>query len=179
MEFVYSGMTGAKHPFWFIPVLLTLHNAEEALTMPQWIGVNLPMLQQGIPVFRFLHFSTPQLYVSLTLVTFIPWLVTFFCLRGMLTRRSTLVMLTLQSVIFWNALMPHFSGMLLLGMYNPGTVTALAVNIPFSLYLYRTVLAQNLLSKQYLLTVMIAGALLYLPLVYTNHLIARFLSSFL
>lgn len=154
-----------------------LHNAEEALTMPEWIGANLPMLQQRIPLFRYLHFSASQLYMSLTLVTIIPWLVSFFCLRGMLTRRSILVMLTLQSVIFWNALMPHLSGMLLLGMYNPGTVTAIAVNIPFSLYLYRTVRSQELLPSQALRTIIIAGAVLYLPLVYTNHLIARFLSG--
>jgi hypothetical protein len=172
-------MTGARPLFWFIPVLLTLHNAEEAFTMPEWIGANLPMLQERIPLFRFLHFSAPQLYISLTLVTLIPWLVTFVCLHGPLTRLRAAVLLTLQSVIFWNALMPHLSGTLLLGMYNPGTVTALAVNIPFSLYLYRVVRSQELLPYLYLRKVILAGAFLYLPLVYTNHLLAGLLSRLL
>jgi hypothetical protein len=162
-----------------IPLVLLLHNIEEALTMPQWLEVHLPMLKERIPLFQFFAFSSKQLYVSLLQVTLVPFIVSILCLRRELTARKITVMLTLQAIIFWNALMPHFTGMLLLGMYNPGTVTALAVNIPFSLYLYRTVRTQELLPSQTLRMVIIAAAFLYLPLVYTNHLLAGFLSAFL
>jgi len=106
--------------FWFIPIILSLHNLEEALTMPQWMSAHLPMLRFTIPIFEHLHFTTTQLYISLSLVTVIPLLVTFVCLRGERTATKISILLTLQAIIFWNALMPHISGLFALGMYNQG-----------------------------------------------------------
>jgi hypothetical protein len=169
-------MTGEKRLLLFIPLLLIIHNAEEALFMPQWISTHLSMLQQKFFFFRYLEFSSKQLYTSLLLVTAVPGIVSYLCLRGGQSPKTTAVMLTLQSVIFWNALVPHLSGLLLLGIYNPGTVSAVLVNIPFSLYLFRRSDAFILPPKFPLLRILRIGALIYLPLVYTNHLLAKSIS---
>jgi hypothetical protein len=170
-------MTGEKRLLLFIPALLFLHNVEEALTMPQWMEVHLPLLTERIPLFRLLSFSSRQLYVSLFQVTLIPFIVSLFCLLGVLMPRKVTVMLILQSVIFWNALMPHVSGTILLTMYNPGTLTAVVFNIPFSVFLYRKFLGSRTLQADHLKKIILAGGVLYLPLVYTNHLLAMVISN--
>ncbi|MCK9409515.1 MAG: HXXEE domain-containing protein [Bacteriovoracaceae bacterium] len=168
----------SKRILLFIPILLFLHNVEEAITMPQWMNANLPILQQKIPLFQFLEFSVSQLYVSLTLVTIIPILISFFCLRGELTPRKTAVMQTLQSIIFWNALMPHLSGIMLLGFYNPGAITAIVCTIPFSIYLYHKTISSNeeIFRQIPFRKIVITGGIIYLPLVSINHLIATTIS---
>lgn len=170
---------GLKRLFWFITFFLTLHNIEEALTMPQWMDAHLPLLKERIPIFQFLTFSSTQLYVSLVLVTLIPFIVSFLCLRGELSGQKITMMLTLQSIIFWNALMPHLSGAILLGMYNPGTVTAVLFNIPFTVYVIKKVKTFETAPAFSIKAIFSTGALVYLPLVYTNHLIAKAIANLL
>ena len=166
-----------KRLIWYIPVILTLHNLEEALTMPHWILLHLPLLREKIWLFDEFQFSTKQLYLSLISVTFFPFLISFFCQRGELSKRKLEIMMVLQSVIFWNALMPHISGLFVLGMYNPGTVTAVVCNIPFTFYLFSRVKNEGLVSNAMLRNIFTLGFAVYLPLVYANHLIAQSLAK--
>lgn len=168
---------GSLKLFWSIPIILSIHNLEEALTMPQWMSAHLPMLRTTLPFFEHLHFSTTQLYVSLFLVTIIPSLVTFICLRSERTAKKTSILLTLQAIIFWNALMPHVSGLFVLGIFNPGTITAVLFNIPFSMYLYRRVRQEGIVSKNTLRNCIFIGLIAYLPVVYFNHLVAQLITN--
>lgn len=168
--------TDIKRMCWFIPIILVFHNMEEALTMPQWMSVHLPMLREKIWLLEHLQFSTKQLYISLAQVTLIPLLFLFYCLKGELTERKIFAMVILLSIIFWNALMPHFSGLFFLGMYNPGAVTAVACNLPFTIYLLKKVHKERIISINMLRKGIIIGFAAYLPLVYLNHLIAEAIS---
>lgn len=163
--------------FWCIPFFLTIHNIEEAVTMPAWIPEHLPSLRSLNHPFASLHFSSTQLYISLVLVTVVPLLIVAVCQRGALTHRKAAVMITLQSVIFWNAIVPHAGGIFVMGMYNPGTVTALLFNIPFSLYGYRAVRKEGFIPASLLHQCIAIGLVVYLPLVYGNHLAAESLAS--
>lgn len=162
-----------KKILWLIPVLLAVHNLEEALTMPQWMEANLWKVRETVPVFNLLHFPTPQLYLSLVLVTVVPFILAFFCLRGELSRTKRNILLTLQCIIFWNALVPHVSGVVVLQMYNPGTATALFINLPFSLYLFSVSVKRGMITKRGIRNILLIGLLLYLPAVYVNHLLAQ------
>lgn len=162
-----------KQLFWLIPIILSIHNLEEALTMPQWVPAHLPLLRSTIPLFNHLHFSTAQLYISLSSVTLFPFLVTFFCTCRERTQRKIIIMLTLQAIIFWNALMPHISGVVVLGMYNPGVVTAVVCNVPFSVYLFKRMRTEGIITNNSMREILVAGVLLYLPVVYINHLLAE------
>ena len=71
-----------KRLWWYIPVILTVHNCEEALTMPHWMSVHLRVLREKIWLMDELQFSPKQLYLSLLLVTIVPFLFTYFCRRG-------------------------------------------------------------------------------------------------
>lgn len=160
-----------------IPVLLLLHNTEEALTMPGWMIVHLEMLRSTLPFFSHLRFSPVQLYTSLTQLSILPVLLSIVCLTGPLTRRKMMTMLLMQSIIFWNALMPHLLGTIVLGMYNPGMVTATILTIPYSVWLWRRVRKENVLEGRELKSVLLWGAGIYLPIVYLNHLLAHAVSG--
>ncbi len=175
----FNPTLSTKQLLWLIPIILSIHNLEEALTMPQWMSAHLPMLQEKIPLLNHLQFSTNQIYISLVSVTAIPFLVTFFCTRGEFSQRKILVPLTLQAIIFWNALMPHISGVFVLGMYNPGVVTAVVCNVPFSVYLYKRVKREGIVSKSALRNCILIGLAAYLPVVYLNHIIAQTISLFM
>ena len=69
--------------------------------------------------------------------------------------------------------MPHFVGLFVLGMYNPGTITAVVLNIPFSVYLFREVKKEELLKSAEIKKIIFAGLVLYLPVVYLNHVLAH------
>lgn len=139
---------------------------------------NASFLAETFPPFRSLEFSTPQLFASLINITLIPFFIVAFSLRGKLTTEKIMVMLGLQSIVFWNALLPHISGLFVLGTYNPGTVSAIVINIPFSIYLFHQANKLNLLTEKKIVIVFIAGLLAYLPLVYLNHLAAHQIIKF-
>ncbi|MDD8017944.1 MAG: HXXEE domain-containing protein [Bacteroidota bacterium] len=165
--------------FWLIPAFLALHNLEEALTMPAWIPEHLPLLHKTIPLFAHLQFSPTQLYLSLFLVTVIPFAITFICMRGERTHAKLFILLTLQSIIFWNALMPHVIGLVMLGMYNPGVLTAVVINIPFSVYLLKRVAVEKLTGKRVTKKILLTALVIYLPIVYANHILAQAISRLL
>ena len=72
-----------RQALWCIPILLLIHNAEEALTMPEWMNTYLPMLQEKLFLFRYVNFSTTQLYVSLFLVSITPFIISGSCSAGL------------------------------------------------------------------------------------------------
>lgn len=162
---------------WCIPVLLALHNIEEALTMPSWVMMHLPMLQSKFFFLRFVSFSSLQIYISLLLVTAGPFLLAWICLQAPLTKGKVFLMLILQSVVGWNALVPHLSGVVLLGMYNPGTVTAVVCNLPFTVYLLRKSMREGIISRKEVQGIVLTGLAVYVPLVYINHLLAQTIAS--
>ena len=161
---------------WSIPIFLTIHNFEEFLTMPEWMNVHLSLLRMKFFVFRSVSFSPEQLYLSLILVTVVPWVFSLYCLTGIWSKKKLWMMLILQSIIGWNAVVPHISGTLILGMYNPGLVTALLINLPFTIYLFYRSVADGFLVGGEVRKILFIGIILYVPLVYLNHLIATYLA---
>ncbi len=166
-----------KRVLWFITFFLMIHNIEEAITMPKWMQLYQDIVKLRVPFMSHLQFSTVQLYISLVLVTLIPAVTTWLCLRGEIRRIGILTLLTLQAIIFWNALLPHAIGWLFLGMYNPGTVTAVIFNIPFSFYLFYRIRRSGIIPEKLIVRSIAMGLVFYLPLVYLNHLLAHAIAN--
>ncbi|NMO17088.1 HXXEE domain-containing protein [Pyxidicoccus fallax] len=124
-----------SHALWLVPLLLTVHNTEEAL----WMHRVLPLAPERIPApMRSLlpTVTLPQFLLVLGLVTVLPYCVARW---GDLERErgpATYALLTLQVTMALNVL-SHVGTAVTLGGYAPGLVTALLVNVPFSAYLFR------------------------------------------
>lgn len=131
-------MIGRRALLWLVPLWITLHNLEELVTMPSALA-SLPAkipgwlesqfrLQSLIPTDR-------QFELMLLIVTVLPYL--FACLGGVRRERGprTWLLVGTQAVMLVNVL-SHLGMMLYSRGYVPGLITALAINLPFSLYVW-------------------------------------------
>ncbi len=121
---------------WLVPLFITVHNLEEMAFLPQF----LEALPSKIPAWaaRLLPAEVfPPTYhrymVALLVVTVLPY--AFALLGGSGHERGprTLLLAGTQTVMLVNA----FSHLVMMNIWNgyvPGLVTALAFNLPFSLF---------------------------------------------
>jgi hypothetical protein len=150
---------------WLVPLFITLHNLEEMAFMPGFLA-NLPgkipawaanLLPAGSfpPTYR-------QFLFAVLAVTVLPY--AFALLGGAKRERGarTFLLVEAQVVVLVNVI-SHVVSMNIMGGYVPGLVSALAFNLPFSLYMFGTGLRQGWLrwvDFAYLLPV---GIVLYGP----------------
>jgi len=147
---------------WLAPVVLALHNLEEALTMPRW-GAKLPGWPSLTPV---------QFDAALVAITLIPLLLAPLAVRYGKRSLPLYLLFGVQSIMTWNAL-THIAAALLLRRYVPGLVTAIFVMLPYTHDLYGRGLHQGYITRRGATIALVAGLLLYGPLLYLSLLFGR------
>lgn len=120
---------------WLIPVFLALHNLEEFFIVKNALPGPLPAspewVQQLIPVI-----TDGQFAAALIVVTLVPCAALILGVASSRRRASVLVLLQIQVLIFLNVFV-HMTGALFSGGYIPGLVSAVLLNFPFSLLIFR------------------------------------------
>lgn len=135
---------------WLVPVLLLVHNLEEVLFMQRI----LPLDPERIPsALRLLlpEVTYAQFLLVLLPVTVLPFLI---AARGDLHRdRSAGIFLLLgfQAVVLLNVF-SHIASALVVGGYVAGLLTALLLNLPFSIYVFQKATAERWISRRALLS---------------------------
>ena len=118
-----------------VPALLTLHNFEEALTFPSWRPVIRAAVPFGLQTW-FDQISPGTLQTALVVATAVPWAVALWSMRRPSSALASWFLLLVQAIVllnvFWHLLI---AGILLRG-YSPGLLTAVTLNLPFSIYLF-------------------------------------------
>jgi len=150
---------------WLVPLFITLHNLEEMAFMPGMLA-ELPgkipawaarLLPSGLfpPTYR-------QFLWMLLVVTVLPYVLAL--LGGAKRERGarTLLLSGVQVTILVNVFM-HVGSMNIIGGYVPGLATALAFNLPFSLYFLGAGLRQGWLKWRDFLYMATLGLLLLGP----------------
>ncbi len=126
---------------WLIPVLFTLHNAEEVLT----VRSHLPALRNAMParlreiVGEYTVFQFAVLVAALTLAA---WAVAFFGNLGAAGSGGAYALLALQATLLVNVI-SHVVGAIALRGYVPGLVTAVLVNLPYSWLVFSTAWSEH------------------------------------
>lgn len=121
---------------WAIPFFLALHNAEEALTFPRY----LEQVRGNAPLFmrQFADAANyNQLYGTLVVVTVVPFLVSLWSWLRPQSKIAFWCVLLVQVTVFLNVFAHLSSATTIFHGYGPGVLTALAINLPFSIYLFR------------------------------------------
>ena len=145
-----------------LALVIALHNAEEGITA----GAYLPRVREiieRIPALRergLLPPSLPRLYLALIVVTLVPALVIGWATTGRDSSVKREVVAVIAAALLWNVFLPHVSAMIVLRGYAPGGVTALVVNLPFCLYLFRRSLIEQMLTRTQLTVALIVGLFL-------------------
>jgi hypothetical protein len=136
---------------WLVPILLSLHNLEEALTMLWWT--------HRVSYWPFANLG--QFYAALALVTLVSFILTAFAVRGGKGSLPLYLLYGVQAIVLINAL-THLAGVIYFRKYVPGLVTAVFINIPFSLDLFGRGLHEGYITRRGLLYTMLGGVLVYL-----------------
>jgi hypothetical protein len=138
-----------------VPLLLTLHNAEEALT----ISRTLPAVAARVPALAGALPTAAEMRVALVVATVVPWLV---WLLGRESRVGMRLLLLLQCIVLVNVAWHGVAAIVLRG-YAPGLATALALNLPFSTYLLRRALREGWVTRRGLSALLAAALLIHGP----------------
>ena len=136
-----------------IPIFLLLHNVEEALTIPSY----LPRVAASLPV-RLPADVVPIFFGALAVVTAIPFIVAVWAFVRPESRAALWSLLLIQTVVLVNVFSHAAVAALVLHGYAPGVLTALAINLPFSIYLLRRASREHWLSRR-ALSLLLPGAL--------------------
>jgi hypothetical protein len=146
---------GRRYLLWLVPLLLTLHNLEEAVFMKGF----LDRFAARVPILPAVTHG--QFLLALGLVTLAPYA---FAASGPLERRSRAFLLVLgtQMVVLVNVA-AHLAAALWVRGYAPGLVTALLVNLPFSVFLFRRALRGSWVKLRDLAWLLVAALLVHGP----------------
>ncbi len=157
--------------------VIALHNAEEAIMAPAWLATELPQIELRFGVTLPFHPSPAQLYVALVLATVIPALWVAACRRSAHRSWGMYSLMTLYAVVLVNAFVPHIVSVFIVRAYTPGVATAVLINVPYVLYVFRRAHREDFVNLGGLAVAAAVGALLTLPLIWSLQVAARVLVS--
>lgn len=123
---------------WLVPFFFALHNLEEAPFMADW--------SKQLPIKIHPTVSTRQLAIAVTILTATGFLLTYLGVEYLANRTGYLPVLGIQAILLFNTFVPHLVATIRFCKYSPGVVSAVLITIPFSLYLFRRALHENILS---------------------------------
>ena len=144
--------------------MIALHNAEEGLTASRYLSLVREYIER-VPALRAAGVvppSLPRLYLALVVVTLIPAILIAWATTGRDTVAKRVVVIAVAAALLWNVFLPHLSAMVVLRGYAPGGLTAIAVNLPFCLYLFRRTSTERMLTRRQLTLAVFSGVLLLL-----------------
>jgi hypothetical protein len=137
---------------WFFPIVVTLHNAEEAIWFPEWTQ---HVRRWPVPVkpgvFRF----------AVAVLTILVFAVTWLSARsGKQTVWTYLVFGSMVATLV-NALIPHIALTLVVRRYMPGVATAVVLNLPVLTLLIVLAIREGYVSgsKAVIYSMVVAGVL--------------------
>ncbi len=166
-----------KQILWLIPIVLTLHNIEEALTMPAWVMANVPLIKESLPVAIDIAFTPTQLLLSLLLATAVPFIVTFVCVNGEKRSGKLYFLFLLQAIVLLNVFIPHIAASVRMKQYNPGVITAVCINLPFSLYFFRRTFREGYLRSREWVPLFLLALLIYGPVAWMLHFAGEWMAK--
>ena len=113
---------------WLVPLFFAIHNIEEVPFMAKWTEkLNSPVYPKV---------TTRQFAIAVTFLTLGSILITYFGTRNPDGYFGPIVIMGIQAILFVNAIVPHIVMTVKMRLYSPGVITAVFINIPFTIYLF-------------------------------------------
>jgi hypothetical protein len=153
----------SRSVLWLVPILLAVHNAEEALFFPRYLPFVLYRLQAGWQAV-IAPLTTGQVGAALAVVTAVAFIVAWWSYQWPDSTMALWLVLLIQATVLLNVVWHLAAAVVLFGGYAPGVVTALLINLPFSVYLLRRAARERWLSRRALWALVPAAIVLHGPL---------------
>jgi len=158
-----------------IAVTLAIHDTEEYFAFPVFLNSLSGKLSGWLPAPASQHTVT-NLHIALILATVLP---SIFIVWAMFSRRQWLLIATLlvENVLLVNACF-HMLTAVLRGGYVPGLISAVLINLPFGLYVFRRAVQEGWIRGRVAGQLIVVAVLLHLiwlstALLATRHAISR------
>jgi len=131
---------------WLVPLFMAIHNAEEWVLFPTY----LPLVKGWLPaaVLKLVGLPTvEQMRIALLVVTAIP--IALAAWMSVTPRKEPAVWLLLlfQAMVLLNVIW-HIGSATVFRSYVPGLITAVCINLPFSIYLFRRAAREQWVSRR-------------------------------
>jgi hypothetical protein len=151
-----------RRVLWLVPIFLALHNAEEAMFFPRYLPFVLGRLPPGWravagPV------TSGQVWLALAMVTLAAVGLALWAALRPASRAPLWLLLLLQTTALLNVVWHIGAAVVLFRGYAPGLVTALLINLPFSIYLLRRAVREHWLGRGALWALAPAALLVHGP----------------
>ncbi|MCC7241231.1 MAG: HXXEE domain-containing protein [Acidobacteria bacterium] len=152
-----------QQTFWMVALLFAIHNAEEALTAARYRPIARAALPEVLgPVLAGV--TDPAQLGTLLLVTLIPAVLATWAQNRPGSHHARWAMLLVQGVLLLNVVWHVAVATLVFGGYAPGLATALAVNLPFSVYLFRRAGTEAWVGRRALMAIVPSALLVHGPI---------------
>jgi hypothetical protein len=148
---------------WLIPILLTLHNAEEALAFRAYIPRMRALLPEHLASFvgSPSYSTTLGALAALSALAFLLALVT---VARPESPRALWALLVLEATVGVNVIAHLLSAVFVFHGYGPGLATALMFNAPFAIYCFRRVRREQWIGAAALRAIVPAALILHGPI---------------
>lgn len=123
---------------WLVPIILTIHNIEEAPFMEGW--------SKRLPLKIHPTVTTRQFVIAVTFLTIAGFILTYFGVEYLANQTGYLMVLGIQSILLFNTFVPHIATTIQFRMYSPGVISAILLTLPFSFYLFQRALNENIIN---------------------------------
>jgi hypothetical protein len=123
---------------WLVPIVLTIHNIEEAPFMEGW--------SKRLPLKVHQTVSTRQFVIAVTFLTIAGFILTYVGVEYLANQTGNLMVLGIQAILLFNVFVPHIATTIRFRMYSPGVITAMLITLPFSYYLFQRALNENIIN---------------------------------
>lgn len=117
--------------------------------------------------------SRAQLFGALIAATIIPLAVVAWGSRGQPRSIPLYACMVLYAMVLLNVFLPHLLATVALRAYTPGVLTALALNLPFTAYLFRRALSEGYVTRTGLVVCGGVAILGYVPSVVGAYALGR------
>lgn len=155
-------MTSKQILIWLVPIIILIHNLEEAVLMPAFLdkrNAAFPNFLRGLlPPINYGQFLLASL-----IMTGIPFFIAWLANReGENSGVGMFLLLSVQFMMLVNVFV-HLGMAILMdgGGYAPGVVTAVVINLPFSVYLLWRAINEQWLAVKMIMMVFPLGLLLH------------------
>lgn len=148
---------------WLVPILLALHQAEEAMFFPRYLPFVLSRLPRGWQVVAG-AVTAGQVRIALVIVTVLAVVIAWWSHRRPESRAALWALLLVQATMLANAVWHVGAAVVLFRGYAPGVVTAVLLTLPFSIYLLRRAVREQVLSPPALWALLPAAIVVHGPL---------------
>jgi hypothetical protein len=136
---------------WCLFAAFLLHNIEEGATIRAYLPRSRTLAHQIYGVADVAVRVTPASFQLALVAVSAAGLVTV-----LLGRRWPFLPIVLAAVMLVNVVLPHVPAAVALGGYSPGLVTAVLVNLPYSVWFLRRSLQEGFVSRRGIVAAIVA-----------------------